>query len=115
VAIKTAKNLPLLGRCVREKIKNVKKIASKKSITFEISPCNTKTKTFNEKLSVPFERGHFSGIGTQFIALETQRLRNGTIAIGECEIRQFSISRHFCPPVARQPKRFGQNRPGKVL
>ena len=46
-------------------------------------------------MSVPFERGHFSGLETQFTALETQGLRSSTIAIEEYQIRQFLILAPF--------------------
>ncbi len=49
----------------------MKKWMSKKSITFQILPFSIKMVAFQEKLSMAIERGYFSGVGTQFAALET--------------------------------------------
>ena len=73
----------------------MKKCAVEKSITFQILPCSIKTVNFQKNLSMPIERGYFSGMRAHFSALETRQLQNGMIVTEYRENHTTGVSRPF--------------------
>ena len=95
MATKSVQNLPWLEAGVCAKNQNVKNCGLKKPITFQILPRRENTVIFYEKLSVPFGRGYIFGLGTQFSASVTQRLKNAMIATEYRENRIIGVNRPF--------------------